>query len=161
MFNIFENNEETLELLAPVTGEIIELSEVPDKLFAAKIVGDGIAIKPTDNKMVAPIAGVIKQLFPSKHALGIESEDGVEVLIHIGIDTVELEGEGFESLVEQDDEVKAGDELIKFDVDYISENATSIMTPVVITNQDDIDSFEVAETEKVTAGEDKLLKINV
>lgn len=161
MFNIFENNEETLELLAPVTGEIIELSEVPDKLFAAKIVGDGIAIKPTDNKMVAPIAGVIKQLFPSKHALGIESEAGVEVLIHIGIDTVELEGEGFESLVEQDDEVKAGDELIKFDVDYISENATSIMTPVVITNQDDIDSFEVAETEKVTAGEDKLLKINV
>lgn len=161
MFNIFGNNKEKLELLAPVPGEIIELSEVPDEVFAAKIVGDGIAIKPTDNKIVAPAAGVVKQLFPTKHALGIETKEGVEVLIHIGIDTIKLEGEGFESLVKQDDEVKAGDELIKFDLDYISEHATSIITPVVITNQDNIDSFEVIKNEKVTAGEDMLLKIKI
>jgi glucose-specific phosphotransferase system IIA component len=161
MFNIFGNNEKAIELLAPVTGELIELSEVPDKVFAAKIVGDGIAIKPADNKIVAPATGVIKQLFPTKHALGIETKAGVEVLIHIGIDTVELEGKGFKSSVKQDDEVNVGDELIKFDLDYISENASSIITPVVIINQDDIDSFEVVEDKRVTAGEDKLLKIKL
>ena len=161
MFNIFGSDDEKVELLAPLTGEVLPLSEVPDEVFAAKTVGDGVAIKPTGNILVAPVDGVIKQLFPTKHALGIETESGLELLIHIGINTVELDGEGFEKLADKGDEINVGDELIKFDLDYIEENATSIITPVVITNKDDIESFEVTDSKKVTAGEDKLLTVSI
>ena len=161
MFNIFGSDDEKVELLAPLTGEVLPLSEVPDEVFAAKTVGDGVAIKPTGDTLVAPVDGVIKQLFPTKHALGIETESGLELLIHIGINTVELDGEGFEKLADKGDEINVGDELIKFDLDYIEENATSIITPVVITNKDDIESFEVTDSKKVTAGEDKLLTVSI
>ncbi|MGM0370701.1 MAG: PTS sugar transporter subunit IIA, partial [Bacillota bacterium] len=125
MFNVFSSTNQ-VELLAPLTGEVIDLSDVPDEVFAAKTVGDGIAIKPTNDKLLAPVDGVIKQLFPTKHALGIETEEGVEVLIHIGINTVELKGEGFKKLVDKGDEINSGDELIKFDLEFIEDNATSI-----------------------------------
>ena len=161
MFNIFGSDDEKVELLAPLTGEVLPLSKVPDEVFAAKTVGDGVAIKPTDNILVAPVDGVIKQLFPTKHALGIETKSGLELLIHIGINTVELDGEGFEKLADKGDEINVGDELIKFDLDYIEENATSIITPVVITNKDDIESFEVTDSKEVTAGEDKLLTVSI
>ena len=161
MFNIFGSDDEKVELLAPLTGEVLPLSEVPDEVVAAKTVGDGVAIKPTCNILVAPVDGVIKQLFPTKHALGIETESGLELLIHIGINTVELDGEGFEKLADKGDKINVGDELIKFDLDYIEENATSIITPVVITNKDDIESFEVTDSKKVTAGEDKLLTVSI
>ncbi|MBM7558220.1 PTS sugar transporter subunit IIA [Halanaerobacter jeridensis] len=161
MFNIFSSDDQELELMAPLTGEVLALSEVPDEVFAAKTVGDGVAIKPTDNKLVAPVDGVVKQLFPTKHAVGIETEDGVEILVHIGINTVELDGEGFEKFVDKGDQIEVGDKLITFDLDYIEENATSIITPIVITNINEVDSFEVTEANKVTAGEDKLLTVSI
>lgn len=161
MFNIFGSDNEETELVAPLTGQIVALSEVPDEVFAAKTVGDGVAIRPTDNKLLAPVNGVVKQLFPTKHALGIETENGLELLIHIGINTVELDGEGFEKLIDQGDEINVGDELIKFDLDYISENATSLVTPIVITNKDDIEGLEITEAKEVTAGEDKLLTVSI
>ena len=161
MFNIFGNKQKKEEILAPLTGEVLALSEVPDKVFAAKTVGDGVAIKPTGNQLLAPVAGEVKQLFPTKHALGIETETGVELLIHIGINTVELDGEGFEKFVDKGDQINVGDKLIEFDLDYIAENATSIITPVVITNIKDLEGFEIADLKQVTAGQDKLLTVNV
>lgn len=162
MFNIFGSDDQTeVEIKAPLTGEIVALEEVPDEVFAAKTVGDGVAIKPTKNKLVAPAEGVIRQLFPTGHAVGIETEAGVELLIHIGVDTVDLDGEGFEKLAQEGDQIKAGDELIKFNLDYIAEQAPSTITPVVITNVDQMVEFTVAEAAEVTAGEDKLLTITV
>lgn len=162
MFNIFGSDEQTeVEVKAPLTGEIVALEEVPDEVFAAKTVGDGVAIKPTANKLVSPADGVIRQLFPTKHAVGIETEAGVELLIHIGVDTVDLDGEGFEKMVDEGDKIKPGDELIKFDLDYIAEQAPSTITPVVITNLDQMAEFTVTEAAEVTAGEDKLFTITI
>ncbi len=162
MFDIFgSDDKEEVEIKAPLTGELVALEEVPDEVFAAKTVGDGAAIKPTDNKLVAPADGVIRQLFPTGHAVGIETEAGVELLIHIGIDTVDLDGEGFEKLVQEGEQIKTGDELIKFDLDYIAEQAPSTITPVVITNVDQMAEFTVTEAAEVTAGQDELFTITV
>jgi PTS system glucose-specific IIA component len=160
MFNVFSSTNQ-VEILAPLTGEVIDLSDVPDEVFAAKTVGDGIAIKPTNDKLLAPVDGVVKQLFPTKHALGIETEEGVEVLIHIVINTVELKGEGFEKLVNKGDKINSGDELIQFDLEFIEDNATSIITPIVITNGDQFDQLEKEDISQVTAGEDRILTVTI
>lgn len=130
------------KLLAPITGEIIELSQVPDEVFANKMVGDGIAIRPTENEVLSPCDGKVVQLFPTNHAIGIETKEGIEVLIHIGIDTVSLKGNGFKSFVTQGDHVRTGDKLIEVDLAYIEKNATSTITPIIITNMDKIKEFK-------------------
>ncbi|MBP3952410.1 glucose-specific PTS transporter subunit IIBC [Bacillus suaedae] len=119
---------------APLEGKVLPITEVPDQVFAGKMMGDGFAIEPTAGKVVSPVNGEIVNLFPTKHAIGILSEEGKEILIHVGLDTVNLKGEGFETLVEQGDKVKQGQELLNFNLDYIKENATSIITPIVFTN---------------------------
>ncbi|GAB6137829.1 PTS sugar transporter subunit IIA [Halanaerobaculum tunisiense] len=119
MFNIFGSSTTELNLVAPLTGEVVDLAEVPDDVFANRVVGDGLAIKPTGDTLVSPVEGVVKQLFPTKHAIGLETSEGVELLMHIGVNTVELDGEGFEKLTSEGAEVKPGDGLIKFDMDYI------------------------------------------
>ena len=98
------------------------------------MMGDGVVIFPTDNTVVSPCDGVIKMIFPTKHAIGIESKEGVEILIHVGIDTVLLNGEGFETLVKEMEEVKKGQSLLRFDLDYVKKNAKSDATVVVFTN---------------------------
>ncbi len=160
MFGIFKKNK-GLEVKAPLTGKVVDLTDVPDEVFSKKMVGDGVAIKPSEGKLVAPVAGTIKQVFPTKHAIGIETEEGVEILIHIGINTVELKGEGFEALISEGDQVKVGDQLLNFDLDYIKENASSTITPILITNMDDIKGLEVVATDKVVAENDEILKINL
>ena len=125
------------EIYAPGNGEIIPLSEVPDKVFSEKMMGDGIGFVPDSGEIVAPFDGTVKTIFPTKHAIGLESDSGVEVLIHIGIDTVKLNGEGFESLVNTDEPVTQGQPLMKIDLEYLKEHAPSIITPVIITNQED------------------------
>ena len=125
------------EIYAPGHGEIIPLSEVPDKVFSEKMMGDGIGFVPDSGEIVAPFDGTVKTIFPTKHAIGLESDSGVEVLIHIGIDTVKLNGEGFESLVNTDEPVTQGQPLMKIDLEYLKEHAPSIITPVIITNQED------------------------
>ncbi|MBM7623809.1 PTS sugar transporter subunit IIA [Sporohalobacter salinus] len=159
MFNIFKKNKE-VKLFAPLTGKIIDLSEVPDDVFANKVVGDGVAIEPTDNILVSPITGVIKQIFPTKHAVGLETSQGVQILMHIGINTVDLNGKGFEKLIEEKSEVELGDKLIKFDPEYIKENATSLITPILITNVDGVGNIEVTDVDEVAAGEDEIITVN-
>ena len=122
------------DVVMPMTGKLLPISEVPDKIFSQKMMGDGFAIEPTEGKVVSPVAGKIVNLFPTKHAIGIETADGREVLVHVGIDTVNLKGKGFESLVEQGDTVEQGQALLNVDLRIVSEEATSIITPIIFTN---------------------------
>ncbi|HLQ97813.1 MAG TPA: glucose-specific PTS transporter subunit IIBC [Candidatus Dormibacteraeota bacterium] len=118
----------------PIKGELIPITEVPDQVFAGKMMGDGFAIVPEEGLVVSPVNGKIINIFPTKHAIGIQSDGGREILIHIGIDTVNLKGEGFETLIHEGDAVEVGQPLLKVDLSYIQENATSTITPIVFTN---------------------------
>ncbi|HDE3611494.1 TPA: PTS transporter subunit EIIC [Staphylococcus aureus] len=124
----------TTDIYAPGVGQIIPLSEVPDQVFAGKMMGDGVGFIPEKGEIVAPFDGTVKTIFPTKHAIGLESESGVEVLIHIGIDTVKLNGEGFESLINVDEKVTQGQPLMKVNLAYLKAHAPSIVTPMIITN---------------------------
>lgn len=147
--NMFKNQKKTtrltneVKLYNPIEGEIISIENVPDPVFSERMLGDGFAIIPTGNKVYAPISGKVKVLFPTLHALAIETQEGLEALIHIGIDTVELKGEGFVANVQVGDVVKHGDLLITFDKGIIESKATSIITPLVITNMDEINSISI------------------
>ncbi|GEP83531.1 glucose-specific phosphotransferase system enzym II, factor IIB [Staphylococcus piscifermentans] len=143
---------------APITGEAVALSEVPDKVFSEKMMGDGIAIKPETGEVVAPFDGTVKMVFPTKHALGLESKDGIELLIHFGLETVKLEGEGFEILVQENEPIILGQPLMKVDLDYIKEHADSTITPIIITNTGSA-NIEVLHSGKVEQGE-KLILVN-
>ncbi|HCU7032001.1 TPA: PTS transporter subunit IIABC [Staphylococcus aureus] len=118
---------------APLTGEVTPLSEVPDQVFSEKMMGDGIAIKPSQGEVRAPFNGKVQMIFPTKHAIGLVSDSGLELLIHIGLDTVKLNGEGFTLHVEEGQEVKQGDLLINFDLDYVRNHAKSDITPIIVT----------------------------
>ena len=123
-------------LQSPLTGQARELSTAVDPVFAQGVMGQGVLIEPTEGELVAPVDGIVSVLFPTKHAIGLVSTDGVEILMHIGMDTVNLDGKGFEAHVTQGDHVKAGDKLISFDISAIKEAGYPVETPVIVTNQD-------------------------
>ncbi|SFC89373.1 glucose-specific PTS transporter subunit IIBC [Clostridium uliginosum] len=129
-----EKSSINCSIICPIGGQIIPISEVPDDVFSEKMMGDGFAIVPEDNIVYSPIDATIATLFPTKHALGLVSNDGLEILIHVGMDTVNLKGEGFKSFVTQGDKVKAGDKLLEVDFNSIKDKVPSIITPVVFTN---------------------------
>ncbi|MBS2140706.1 PTS glucose transporter subunit IIA [Escherichia coli] len=124
----------TIEIMAPLSGEIVNIEDVPDVVFAEKIVGDGIAIKPTGNKMVAPVDGTIGKIFETNHAFSIESDSGVELFVHFGIDTVELKGEGFKRIAEEGQRGKVGDTVIEFYRPPLEEKPNSTLNRVFIPN---------------------------
>lgn len=124
-------------VLAPVTGKVLPLSEAKDAAFSEGIMGKGVVIEPTIGEIVAPFDGTVMTLFPTKHAIGLISDNGTELLIHIGIDTVQLEGEGFEAFVEQNTKVKKGDKLVTFDIEAIEAAGYSTQIPIIITNTPD------------------------
>lgn len=134
--NITQEAIPPLRLLSPIAGQVTPLELVPDPVFAEKMVGDGISIDPIEQTLRAPFDGEIIQLTATQHALTIRAENGLEVLMHIGIDTVMLKGEGFHALVNQGDVVKQGQALIEFDADYIAQHAKSLLTEVILTNGD-------------------------
>ena len=139
-----------VELLSPVAGKIVALKEVKDETFAKGILGNGIAVIPAEGKVVAPFNGKVAAIFPTKHAIGLEDESGrLQVLIHIGLDTVELNGEGFQGFVEEGSQVKKGDTLITFDIDQIKGKGYDITTSVIITNTDDFVQFDMNGNESV------------
>ncbi|UAS57162.1 glucose-specific PTS transporter subunit IIBC [Staphylococcus pseudintermedius] len=140
----------SVTIVAPCDGEVIPLSEVPDQVFSGGMMGDGVGFIPRQSEIVAPFHGKVKALFPTKHAIGIESTDGVELLIHIGIDTVKLNGEGFESFVKVGDEMAEGQLLMKVDLEYLQQHAPSIVTPMIVTNlgERQIEVEDVKEVEK-------------
>lgn len=143
-------------LTSPLTGKTVALADVPDEVFASQALGKGIAIEPSIGEVRAPMAGVMTTVFPTGHAVGITTDSGIEVLIHIGMDTVELEGKGFELFVKQGDHVQAGDLLVKFDIEAIKADGKSVITPIVVTNTADfLDVLDFNQAE-VVIGEDML-----
>ncbi|AIY04448.1 PTS system N-acetylglucosamine-specific EIICBA component [Planococcus sp. PAMC 21323] len=121
----------------PIQGDIIPLSEVPDEVFAKGMMGQGFAVMPTGDTLYSPVNGRVVSVFPTKHAIGIQTDTGVDILIHVGLDTVKLKGQGFETLVEQEAFVQRGDALLKLDLEFLKANAPSIATPVIFTNLTD------------------------
>lgn len=128
---------ESAEVVSPLAGQVKPLSQATDPVFSSGVMGQGIVIEPSQGELVSPVNGTVTVLFPTKHAVGIVSEKGVEMLMHIGMDTVSLDGKGFEAHVEQGDKVVVGQQLISFDMDVIKEAGLVTETPVIITNQDD------------------------
>ncbi|MEK4029630.1 N-acetylglucosamine-specific PTS transporter subunit IIBC [Pseudobacillus sp. FSL P4-0506] len=143
----------------PIAGRVMPLSEVPDEVFSNKLMGDGFAIEPTGDVVEAPFNGEIVTIFPTKHAIGLRSDEGHEVLIHVGLDTVHLKGEGFEALKKDGDRIRRGEPLLKVDLDYIHEHAPSAVTPVIFTNLEEGQAIELNKTGEMRTGTSDLIKI--
>lgn len=133
-------------IVSPIKGNAIPLAEVKDAAFASEMIGKGLAIIPSEGKVYAPFDGTVEALFATKHAIGLKSESGIEVLIHIGIDTVKLDGKGFTSHIVQGDVVKKGQLLVEFDIPFIKEQGYDVTTPVMVTNMDDY--LDILKTDK-------------
>ena len=145
----------TRSVLAPLPGWVIPLEQVPDPVFSGKMVGDGVAIEPLSGELVAPVAGEVIQLHAAHHALTLRTPEGLDVLLHVGLDTVMLRGEGFNPVVRERDNVKAGDLLLTFDIDPVAQKARSLLTLVLITNMDDVGGIEAVQG-RVDAGAELL-----
>ncbi len=146
------------EVYAPLEGEVVSLSEVKDEVFSKEIMGKGIAIKPSKGEVVAPFDGTISAIFPTNHAIGLTNKNGVEVLVHIGLDTVELNGKHYKAFVKNNDEVKKGDKLVEFDIQEIEKTGYDVITPIIITNSSAY--IDVIETDKKQVKQlDSLLKV--
>jgi PTS system beta-glucosides-specific IIC component len=141
---------------APVTGNVIALSEVKDEAFSSGAMGQGLGIEPSEGKVYAPVDGEISTFFPTGHAIGITSDNGIEILIHVGMDTVELNGKGFTPKKKQGDHVKKGELLLEFDMNVIKQAGYSTVTPVIITNSDDFADIIPANPGSITHGQDAI-----
>ncbi|QTN00407.1 PTS N-acetyl glucosamine transporter subunit IIABC [Sediminibacillus dalangtanensis] len=161
-----EDNKEALgelggdDFVAPASGKIIDITEVPDEVFSQKMMGDGFAIEPDKGLFVAPVDGEIINIFPTKHAVGIKAESGHEVLVHVGLDTVQLGGKGFEVFVKEGQQVKKGDKLLQVDLAYIKENASSAISPIIFTNLEDNDQVKLVQSGSITVNQANIVKIN-
>ena len=141
----FLKKEEPFKVVACTDGKCINITEVPDAVFSQKMMGDGFAIVPSGDTIFSPVSGSIETVFPTKHAIGIKTKDGIEIIVHIGIDTVNLNGEGFTSLVKQGNRVKAGQPLVKLDLNSFEEKNVNLTTMVIFTagydKEINLDSF--------------------
>lgn len=138
MFGIFKKKNKQADIkgfYSIMDGESIDLTEVEDEMFSQKLLGDGIAIRPTSNTVVSPCDGEVTLVSETKHAIGLKNHDGIEILIHIGLDTVKLNGEGFESLCQVGDKVNIGQALVNVDRDFLKEKEISDVTMMVFTEQ--------------------------
>ena len=163
LFGLKEETPKVMEekIIAPLSGNVVELANVPDPTFSQKMMGDGLAIEPTEGKVVSPVDGEIVQFFHTKHAIGIKSKAGAEILIHVGLETVAMNGEGFEGHVKEGDKVKVGDLLITFNINLIKEKASSTITPIVITNGEIIDQMDKKVTNNAVKGETEIIHFTV
>lgn len=146
--------------LSPVSGECVPLENVKDEAFASKLCGDGIAVVPSENVFRSPVDGTLTGIAESKHAYTITSDDGLEVLVHIGIDTVELRGEGFTPKVSVGDKLKAGDVLCEADISLIKSKGYDVTSPAVISNMEEVKSFKL-RTGNVYGGYDTVIEYTV
>ena len=144
MFGLFKKSEKenSIILKSPVVGRCFDISEIPDEVFSTKMLGNGIGFESTEGVLYAPVAGEILQVFPTKHALILKSKEGIEILLHIGVDTVNMNGEGFETYVEKAQQVKAGDKLLAFNNDLIKAKAKSNLSVLVVTDNEIMESVE-------------------
>lgn len=153
------SNPGEIVLLSPLTGEVVALEDVPDAAFATKAVGDGVAILPTGKLVVAPCDGQLVKIFNTNHAFALVNDAGVELIVHIGIETVKLGGQGFTRLVEQGSFVKAGQPVLELDLEFLGANAKSVISPVVLTNADDFAPVANLAVGSVVAGQTPLYTI--
>ncbi|MFD2444967.1 PTS glucose transporter subunit IIA [Bacillus sp. CGMCC 1.16607] len=159
LFNLFK--KEKLQIVMPVNGEIVPIEKVPDPVFSQKMMGQGIAVIPVGGNICAPVEGKIIQIAPTKHAIGILAKDGSEILIHIGLETVSLKGEGFKVDVSLGETVSVGQLLVKVDWEYIRTHAKSIITPIVITNSHGGDKvYTITEEKEGIQGETVIMTVN-
>lgn len=145
------------ELFAPLSGKLIQLPQVPDKVFASKMAGEGLAIDSIDDIVLAPADGQLALILKGNHAFCMKLDNGILIIVHIGIDTVELNGEGFSRLTQDGIRVKAGDPIIKIDRKKITEKGYSLITPVLITNMDLVSEMSFTNLIKAEAGNDVIL----
>lgn len=145
------------EVKAPVDGQVVAIETVDDEVFAQKMAGDGVAIVPVGELFTAPIDGVITKIFSTNHAYSIKSDQDLEVLVHIGLETVALKGEGFEALAKEGDKVKAGDPVIKVDLEYIKAHAKDIITPILVTDESKVESID--KKEKIVKSGDVIMEV--
>ena len=136
MFGLFKAKKENI--VSPVDGDVVELEDVPDEVFSTKLAGDGLAIIPRSNTFVAPVSGVVTKIFSTNHAFSIQTKSGLEVLVHIGLDTVELKGEGFKRLVEEGEKVSSGKPIIFADIEFIKAQGKDIVTPIILNHKKSI-----------------------
>ncbi len=150
MFGLFKSK--SIEIMAPATGEVVMLESVNDEAFSQKMVGDGIAIVPSSGFFCSPIDGEVSRLFPTRHAYVIKHNSGIEVMVHIGLDTVTLDGDGFEAVVAQGDSVEAGDTIVKVDLERIRSLGKETITPVIVS---DMGNYKIVEKKSgfVTKGD--------
>ena len=146
-------------LMAPVSGEVVALDAVPDEAFASKAVGEGLAIKPSGKTVVAPVAGTVVKIFDTNHAFCLETSSGVEIVVHMGLDTVSLGGKGFTRLVEEGATVAAGQPVLEMDLGFLNANARSMISPVVVSNSEDFAGLTLLATGTVVAGETPLYEV--
>lgn len=141
------------DILAPMTGSVLALDQVPDSTFASGLLGQGVAIIPSVGKVIAPFSGEVASIFQTKHAIGLLSDSGIELLIHVGIDTVKLDGAPFTAHVKEGDKIKAGDLLLEFDRQAILNAGYDLATPIIISNSDDFRALDIVSASAVDAGQ--------
>ena len=142
-----------VEIASPLDGKEIALKDVDDEVFASGVTGKGIAIIPENNTVLSPADGTVSVLFPSKHAVGITTKEGIEILVHIGLNTVMLNGEGFTTFVKQGDQVKKGQKLLEFDKDFITNKGCSLQSPLIITNADQFKDILIETKTEIRTGD--------
>lgn len=154
----FGKKKKKISITAPITGQAVPLEQVPDPAFSQKIIGDGIAIEPTEGVFVSPFDGHVVHLIDSHHSLVLAHESGLELLVHIGVNTVSLQGKPFKPHVKSGDKVKKGQTLIEFDIAQIKEAGLPVITPIIVANGDIVAELK-ANTGNVKADTDELLEI--
>ena len=161
LFDIFKKKEKIIvTIYSPINGKVIELKEVPDEAFAQKMVGDGCAIEPDKGSICSPIEGQLMNIFPTNHAIIFETIDGLEMIVHFGIDTVKLDGKGFKKLREPGP-IKVGDEIVKYNLDEIKDNVLSTRSPIIINNMEKVEKIEVLSLGKIVKIGEPIMKVTL
>ena len=161
LFDIFKKKEKTIvTIYSPINGKVIELKEVPDEAFAQKMVGDGCAIEPDKGSICSPIEGQLMNIFPTNHAIIFETIDGLEMIVHFGIDTVKLDGKGFQKLREPGP-IKVGDEIVKYNLDEIKDGVPSTRSPIIINNMEKVEKIEVLSLGKIVKIGEPIMKVTL
>ena len=161
LFDIFKKKEKTVvTIYSPMNGKVIELKDVPDEAFAQKMVGDGCAIEPDKGVICSPVDGQLMNIFPTNHALIFETVDGLEMIVHFGIDTVKLDGKGFQKLREPGP-IKVGDEIVKYNLDEIKDNVPSTRSPIIINNMEKVEKIEVLSLGKIVKIGEPIMKVTL
>lgn len=155
LLDVFKKKE--ISVAAPMQGTCVSIQEVSDPTFGEEILGKGVAIRPVDGRVCAPADGVISTVFPTGHAVGITTNDNVELLIHVGLDTVKMDGRGFEIMCQDGQEVKKGDLLIRADLELIREEGYETITPVVVCNSDEFSQIGKQAGREVSVGDTILI----